>query len=207
MGDPAGGGGRSRCGRRRRIYLAGDFQGHSASELGRAGPILRDRGRKNSTSCGSDQRCIFIHSSRQYWADAAPELLESGRVKLQGNLSCFFSSITMTQSQIAVHNFFMPQPPTNAAVFLLRWIMHDWNDASAVHILRHLREAATPATRLLTVEIILPYTCHNVDAAIADLVPAPAPAPLLPNLGAASNMKYWLDFQVCLTNRNLSCGC
>ncbi|KAJ6505395.1 O-methyltransferase [Mycena sanguinolenta] len=125
-------------------------------------------------------RSSVIEDAKLYWAEAAPDLLESGRVKLQ------------------VHNFFTAQPLQNAAVFLLRWIMHDWPDPSAVQILRHLREAAKPETKLVTVDIILPYTCS--DASVTNHIPGAgrprAPAPLLANMGAVSNMKYWLDFQM-----------
>ncbi|KAJ7611513.1 O-methyltransferase [Mycena polygramma] len=125
-------------------------------------------------------RASVIEDAKAYWAEAAPELLHNGRVKLE------------------VHNFFTPQPLKTAAVFLLRWIMHDWADPSAVQILKHLHEAAAPETKLVTVDIILPYTCS--DACVTNRIPGavrpPAPAPLLPNLGAASNMKYWLDFQM-----------
>ncbi|KAJ7724579.1 O-methyltransferase [Mycena maculata] len=125
-------------------------------------------------------RSSVIEDANTYWAKAAPEFLESGRVKLE------------------VHNFFTAQPLKNVAVFLLRWIMHDWTDPSATEILRNLREAATPETRLVTVDIILPYTCHDacVTERISGALRSPAPAPLLPNMGAASNMKYWLDFQM-----------
>ncbi|KAF7371897.1 O-methyltransferase [Mycena venus] len=65
-------------------------------------------------------------------------------------------------------------------------------------ILQQLRAAATPATKLITVDIILPHTCQ--DTRVINLIPGAAvpaaPAPLLPNMGAASNMKYWLDFQM-----------
>ncbi|KAF7338950.1 O-methyltransferase [Mycena venus] len=125
-------------------------------------------------------RSSVIEDAKIYWAEAAPELLNSSRIKLE------------------VHNLFTAQPVKNTAVFLLRWIMHDWADPFAVQILRHLREAATPETKLVTVDIILPYTCS--DACFTSRIPGaalpPAPAPLLPNMGAASNMKYWLDFQM-----------
>ncbi|KAJ7872708.1 O-methyltransferase [Mycena leptocephala] len=125
-------------------------------------------------------RPSVIEDAKTYWAKAGPEFLDSGRVELQ------------------VHNFFTPQPLKNAAVFLLRWIMHDWPDTFAVQVLQHLREAAAPETRLVTVDIILPYTCN--DLCVTNRIPgaarAPAPVPLLPNMGAASNMKYWLDFQM-----------
>ncbi|KAJ7890328.1 O-methyltransferase [Mycena leptocephala] len=125
-------------------------------------------------------RSSVIEDAKLLWADAAPDLLDSGRVKLE------------------VHSFFTAQPLKNAAVFLLRWIMHDWSDPFAVQILQHLREAATPETKLVTVDIILPYTCPDtgVTTRIPGAAHPPPPAPLLPNLGAASNMKYWLDLQM-----------
>ncbi|KAJ7122489.1 O-methyltransferase, partial [Mycena crocata] len=125
-------------------------------------------------------RASVVEDAGMYWADAAPDLIQSGRVKLE------------------VHDFFAAQPHTEAAIFLLRWIMHDWADPSAIQILKRLREAAIPETRLVTVDIILPYTCH--DASITDLIPGAArplaPPPLLANMGAASSMNYWLDFQM-----------
>ncbi|KAJ6605378.1 O-methyltransferase [Mycena vulgaris] len=125
-------------------------------------------------------RSSVIEDAKTYWADVCPEMLQTGRVKLE------------------VHDFFSAQPRSNVSVFLLRWIMHDWADASAVEILKNLRAAATPDTKLVTLDIILPYTCG--DTCITDTIPGArrpsAPAPLLPNMGAASNMKYWLDFQM-----------
>ncbi|KAJ7473961.1 O-methyltransferase [Mycena latifolia] len=124
-------------------------------------------------------RTSVIEDAKAYCEDAAPDLLQNGRVRLE------------------VHDFFTAQPVKNAAIFLLRWIMHDWADSSAAQILRNLREAATNETKLVTVDIIMPYTCR--DTSITDTIPGAArpqaPAPLLPNMGAASNMKYWLDFQ------------
>ncbi|KAK7065068.1 O-methyltransferase [Favolaschia claudopus] len=125
-------------------------------------------------------RWSVIEDAQEYWAGVAPDLIASGRVKLEA------------------HNFLTPQPIHNAAVFLLRWIMHDWSDAQAVLILRHLRDAATSDTKLVVVDIILPYTCN--DPEITNRIPGAErplpPAPLLRNMGAASNMMYWLDFQM-----------
>ncbi|KAJ7829596.1 O-methyltransferase [Mycena olivaceomarginata] len=112
-------------------------------------------------------RPTVIKDAETYWAQAAPDLLHSGRVKLE-------------------------------AVFLLRWVMHDWADPLAVQILQQLREAATPDTKLITADIILPYTCP--DTSITRLIPgaalSPAPAPLPPNMRAVSDIKYWLDLQM-----------
>ncbi len=54
--------------------------------------------------------------------------------------------------------------------------------------------------KLVLVEIILPYTCHDaadhVDSGITGAVPVKAPSPLLPNWGAASDAAYAIDMIV-----------
>ncbi|KAL9083352.1 MAG: hypothetical protein Q9165_008552 [Trypethelium subeluteriae] len=54
------------------------------------------------------------------------------------------------------HDFFVPQPVKGAAVYLLRWILHDWSDAYAVKILRALVPALEPGARLCIAEQVLP---------------------------------------------------
>lgn len=96
------------------------------------------------------------------------------------------------------HDFFQPQPVKDAAVFLLRFITHNWADPFTKEILTHLRNAANSDTKLLTIDFIVPYTCS---ALIADEIQGASqpkvPEPLLPNLGEVSNMSYWSDLQVC----------
>lgn len=46
--------------------------------------------------------------------------------------------------------------PTGGATYLLKWILHDWNDAKAEQILRSIRASAGPASRLLVIERIMP---------------------------------------------------
>lgn len=79
--------------------------------------------------------------------------------------------------------------------------MHDWSDKYALKILKHLRDAATPSTKLLAVDIILPYACHeseeNADG-ITGAVSVKAPNPLLANWGAVNDFLYGLDICVCL---------
>lgn len=97
------------------------------------------------------------------------------------------------------HDFFTPQPVKNAAVFLLRNILHDWSDKYCVQILRRLREAATPDTRLIIVDNLMSYACIE-----EGLVSIPGtkrnlfPKPLLPNGGQATAVKYYEDIQVCI---------
>lgn len=111
---------------------------------------------------------------------------------------------------MAVHDFFTAQPVKNAAVFLLRVILHDWPDAHARMILLKLREAATEETKLVLADFVLPLACvddfgsggsggdgvlEGVEGADSML----APAPLLANLGKASANAYWMDLTVRLS--------
>ncbi|KAJ7812766.1 O-methyltransferase [Mycena leptocephala] len=121
---------------------------------------------------------IVVQDRASYWAEEAPDVLESGRVTLE------------------VHDFFTCQPPRNVAVFFLRWILHDWADPSAVRILHTLRQAAKPETKLVTMDVIIPYTCSDTSTDLIRPKVPEVPAPLLPNMGSASNMKYWLDLQM-----------
>lgn len=64
---------------------------------------------------------------------------------------------------------FFESVPKGGDVYLLSWILHDWDDAQAVHILRACR-AAADAT-LVIVEVLLPPRAMSLDAghgAIAD---------------------------------------
>lgn len=47
--------------------------------------------------------------------------------------------------------------PRGADVYVLSWILHDWDDERALRILAHVRSAmTTPGARLLIVEMVLP---------------------------------------------------
>lgn len=98
-----------------------------------------------------------------------------------------------------VHDFFTPQPVRNAAVFLLRAVLHDWPDGFARRILLQLREAATADTKLLMADFVLPLACSDdtsTDGGLEGVEGAEsilAPAPLLANLGRASANSYWMD--------------
>jgi len=106
---------------------------------------------------------------------------------------------------VLVHDFFTVQPIRDAAVFLLRVILHDWPDAYARKILLLLREASAPDTKLLIADFVLPLACaddvntsdgedllKNVEGADAVL----AAPPLLANLGKANANGYWMDMTV-----------
>ncbi|KAJ7769225.1 hypothetical protein DFH07DRAFT_1007117 [Mycena maculata] len=137
-------------------------------------------------------RPVVVEMGEKAWRDKCPELLESGAVRFQ------------------VHDFFTPQPIIDAAVFLLRVVLHDWPDAFAQRILLRLRAAAAPHTRLVLADWVLPLACvddfgvgstgsggaeQQVEGAETTL----APAPLLANLGKASANAYWMDLTMQVT--------
>ncbi|KAI0373418.1 S-adenosyl-L-methionine-dependent methyltransferase [Pilatotrama ljubarskyi] len=72
-------------------------------------------------------------------------------------------------------------------VFLLRLVLHDWQDEDSRNILRRLRSAAGPNTKLLIGDMLLPYACESEEASVEDH------SPLLPNLGVANIHGYLLD--------------
>ena len=76
--------------------------------------------------------------------------------------------------------------------------MHDWSDKYCVQILRQLRNAATPDTRLLIVDNLMAYACvdKNVQQIYGTSSSRVPPEPLLPNGGHAVAAKYYEDIQV-----------
>jgi hypothetical protein len=96
----------------------------------------------------------------------------------------------------------MTQPVRNAAVFLLRAVLHDWPNEFARQILLRLREAATSDTKLVIADFVLPLACPDDTSTAGCLVGVEgaetilAPAPLLPNLGRANANGYWMDLTV-----------
>lgn len=82
----------------------------------------------------------------------------------------------------------------------MKHILHDWSDEYCTKILSELRKVAGPKTKLLCMESILPYACHDPSAddknGIPGAVPREAPAPLLANWGAINSMGYHSDIDV-----------
>lgn len=79
-------------------------------------------------------------------------------------------------------------------------ILHDWSDLYAAKILIELRRAALPDTKLVIVDIIMQYACHDPSSGVQgdDTCPTvrEAPTPLLANFGSANDLSYTLDAAV-----------
>jgi hypothetical protein len=103
----------------------------------------------------------------------------------------------MVKLSCTAHDMFTPQPIRNASIFLLKDILHNWPDAYSVKLLTHLREAATPTTRLLIFDTVLPYTCDNTGPTVDEFATENNGIPGL-SLGSANEMPYSRDIAVCL---------
>ncbi|KAJ6456668.1 O-methyltransferase [Mycena sanguinolenta] len=139
----------------------------------------------------NEDRAPVIAQSKAHWTEFFPEHVKAQMVEFQP------------------HNFLEPQPVKDAAVFLLRHILHDWTDPSAIVILTHLRAAALPTTKLVIIENIVQSACsgesthpHVNSIPILGVPRKPAPPPLLANFGMAGAPLYYYD----LTMNNVLCG-
>ncbi|KZP25715.1 S-adenosyl-L-methionine-dependent methyltransferase [Athelia psychrophila] len=113
---------------------------------------------------------------KKHWSKNYPEAIQSGRVQFQP------------------HDFFTAQPVKNASVFILKHILHNWSDLYAAKILLELRRAAAPDTKLVILDIVMQYSCHDPRSGeSAHTIFKEAPAPLLANFGSANDMSYTLD--------------
>lgn len=97
-------------------------------------------------------------------------------------------------------NYLEPQPdlPVAPNIFLLRMVIHDLSDKYATILLKHLRKAAQPHTKLLVVDLIVEYACEvsQIGFQVDGYEPSTAPSPLLSNFGAAATLPYDFDIVV-----------
>ncbi|KAF8468546.1 S-adenosyl-L-methionine-dependent methyltransferase [Gautieria morchelliformis] len=106
-----------------------------------------------------------IPGAEGFWKAQYPAAIADGRVKLQG------------------HDFFQPQPVKSAAVYFTRFILHDWADPENIKILKNIRAAASPSSKLVLFEFCVPYACPDPDNTPESSGSKPTPYPLLANLG------------------------
>lgn len=94
-------------------------------------------------------------------------------------------------------DFFAEQPVTNASVFFMRMVLHDWSDARCIEILKRLRAAAQPNTRLLIIDMLLSYAVSSGTPTNDSADTVIPPAPLLNNGGHAGVLPLYSDAMVC----------
>ncbi|KAF8334401.1 S-adenosyl-L-methionine-dependent methyltransferase [Amanita rubescens] len=86
-----------------------------------------------------------VETGIEIWKKELPDALTSGRI------------------QFEAHDFFTPQQRKDVAVFFTHHVLHDWSDKYCNIILKHLRNAATPDTKLICMEMVLPHACCNME--------------------------------------------
>ncbi|KAF8645329.1 hypothetical protein AX16_007904 [Volvariella volvacea WC 439] len=123
-----------------------------------------------------------IQGAKEIWDERLPGVVDSGRVTLEEN---------GLRTRLLLR--------TNASVFFLKHIIHDWPDDKCRQILAPLRQAASPDTRLLLMECVISYTCRDTTegSSISQLPgrkPREAPPPLLANHG--QEFPYLIDTAV-----------
>ncbi|KAL8765648.1 MAG: hypothetical protein Q9209_007328 [Squamulea sp. 1 TL-2023] len=77
-----------------------------------------------------------------------PEVIGAGQENLPPDLR--------DRVSFMAHDFFTEQPVKGAAIYILRWILHDWSDKYAARILQALIPALKPGVKVLLVEQVLP---------------------------------------------------
>ncbi|KAI0364842.1 S-adenosyl-L-methionine-dependent methyltransferase [Pilatotrama ljubarskyi] len=120
-----------------------------------------------------------------------PQVVEVAPTSWGPNYAPLFESGRMT---FRARDLFAPWEPLASGkapdVFLIRLVLHDWQDEDSRNILRQLRSAAGPNTKLLIGDMLLPYACDSEDAFVRE------DSPLLPNLGVANIHGYLIDIMM-----------
>ncbi|KAI0035464.1 S-adenosyl-L-methionine-dependent methyltransferase [Vararia minispora EC-137] len=112
-----------------------------------------------------DLEKVVKYDAPKYWEAQMPSALTDGRVTFQAI------------------DFFEAQPVKNAAVYFMRAIIHDWPDEKAKQIMKVVRDAAGPNSKLVVFDAIMPYACEYTGPFAEAVAPIKAPYPLLANLG------------------------
>ncbi|KAF9218493.1 S-adenosyl-L-methionine-dependent methyltransferase [Gyrodon lividus] len=117
-----------------------------------------------------------LTQAKDIWAKDAPEALQNNQV------------------EFVALNFFEESPIKGLDVYYLRNIIHDWPDAEATIILRNVRNAMGPHSRLLIHDYVL--TTANRKPTADYMGTDVAPEPMLPNFGAGNSRMYQQDLNM-----------
>ncbi|KAK7021288.1 hypothetical protein VNI00_017463 [Paramarasmius palmivorus] len=78
-----------------------------------------------------------LRMAREFWGSKYPEALEGGRV------------------DFVSFDFFKDAALENCDVYYLKYILHDWNDAECVTILKNVRKAMKPGSRVIVHDVVV----------------------------------------------------
>ncbi|KAJ3537872.1 hypothetical protein NM688_g6604 [Phlebia brevispora] len=139
-----------------------------------------------------EDRPQVIAQAKEHCYNLAPELVASEKIQFIGA------------------DFWEPQPDLvrGADIFFLRHICHNYSDKYATKLLKHLRDAAKPTTKLVVMDSVMQHACRSPqrsseehESELVGYKPHVAPEPLLANFGLANVLAYDLDL-VMLNNLN-----
>lgn len=65
-------------------------------------------------------------------------------------------SVASQDVEMVPHDFFTPQPVQNAAIYFLHFVLHDWSNDDCVRILRRIRDAMGPKSKIIVNELVIP---------------------------------------------------
>jgi predicted protein tyrosine phosphatase len=91
----------------------------------------------------------------------APALIDSARELLDARG-------VLARAELVVGNFF-DKVPSGADAYVLKNIMHDWDDTSATKILRTVRDAAKPGAKVVICESIVERGSRDPKGTLADI--------------------------------------
>ncbi|TFK22818.1 S-adenosyl-L-methionine-dependent methyltransferase [Coprinopsis marcescibilis] len=116
------------------------------------------------------------------WPKSCPEAIETDRIE--------FKAI----------DFFVDPPIPGCDVYYLKNIIHDWSDNDCIKILRGVRKAMSPHSRVLIQEFVMQHASRASQSTKNGTESIPfqpeAPEPLLPNYGAGRIRQYVLDIHM-----------
>ncbi|KAI0044137.1 S-adenosyl-L-methionine-dependent methyltransferase [Auriscalpium vulgare] len=92
-------------------------------------------------------------------------------------------------------DFFKELPVKGQDIYYIRQIIHDWPLEDCVTILKNVRAAMKPGSRILVHEYIVP---SNFPSKSGDAGVESAPKPLLPNFGYGNTRTYLQDVHMCI---------
>ncbi|KAI0737217.1 S-adenosyl-L-methionine-dependent methyltransferase [Daedaleopsis nitida] len=143
-----------------------------------------------------EDRAQVASTAISAWGPRYAHLFESGRMSYRTR-DFFASWPPLTLPDLG--------PVGAPAVFLVRLVLHDWQDDDARKILSQLRAAAGPDTKLVIGDMLLPYACTDESTASGpqdddgteSMFPfVPPEMGLLPNLGKANAHGYLIDIMM-----------
>jgi SAM-dependent methyltransferase len=80
----------------------------------------------------------------------APEVISGSRERL--------AAAGLSDRCEAIEGDFFKSVPAGGDAYVMKWILHDWNDELAIQILKNCREHLAPAGRLIIVDCVVPET-------------------------------------------------